>query len=475
MWEKVRGFADTTSIDFGESFVLRVSTAAPTWRVDAYRIGYYGGGGGRLIWSSPEQPGKAQSYGAVDQATNMREARWDPSLEVQTDGTWPPGQYLLKLVSSDGGASFVPLVIRDDESPAPLLMQSAVTTWQAYNPWGNANLYTGANGTSATRSRVVSFDRPYGGNGSGEFLGREFEFIWFLERLGYDVTYWTDIDLDAQGDRAQQHQAVIIPGHDEYYTVEMRAALERARDAGVNLAFFGANNIYRRIRLEPSPLGERRREVNYRSAAEDPLNGKDDEQVTTSFREAPRANPESSLIGNYYECNPVKADWVVGDASAWMFAELRFPERRSRDRHGRQRVRPGDTGRPHPREHPGHRPLPRQLPRHVVVRQLHLVLGAERRRRVLRRHLRLEPPDGRGLPSGRGDQPAVPTPEGHGEPPRRLRRRTGRRRAPERQQPLDVRHRQGDQRLVHHLRDQSADHRRPRLTLPACASATRAK
>jgi len=319
MWDKIRGFADATSVDFGESVVLRVSTKAPTWRVDAYRIGYYGGGGGRLIWSSPEQPGVVQPDAVSDPKTNMREAPWAPSLTVQTDGTWPPGQYMLKLVSSDGGATFVPLVVRDDGSEAPLLMQSAVTTWQAYNPWGGTNLYTGIRGESATRARVVSFDRPYGGNGSGEFLGREFEFIWFLERNGFDVTYWTNIDLDAQGERALQHKAILIPGHDEYYTVAMRQSLEKARDAGVNLAFFGANNVYRRIRLEPSKLGERRHEVNYRSASEDPLNGKDNAQVTTSFREAPAANPESSLIGNYYECNPVKADWVVGDASAWMF------------------------------------------------------------------------------------------------------------------------------------------------------------
>ncbi|MCU0311606.1 MAG: hypothetical protein MUE36_11785 [Acidimicrobiales bacterium] len=324
MWDKVRGFADATSIDFGEDVTLYVSTKAPTWRVDAYRIGYYGGGGGRLIWSSPDQPGVDQPGAVIDSRTNMREAPWAPSLTVQTDDTWPPGQYLFKLISSDGGATFVPLVVRDDGSTAPLLMQSAVTTWQAYNPWGGTNLYTGVNGASETRARVVSFDRPYGGNGSGEFLGREFEFIWFLERLGYDVTYWTNIDLDAQPDRAQQHKAVLIPGHDEYYTVAMRQGLERARDAGVNLAFFGANNVYRRIRLEPSELGERRHEVNYRSASEDPLNGKDNAQVTTSFRDAPAANPESSLIGNYYECNPVKADWVVGDASAWMFAGSGF-------------------------------------------------------------------------------------------------------------------------------------------------------
>jgi hypothetical protein len=318
-WEKVRGFADTTSVDHGEQIQIRVSTAAPTWTVDAYRIGYYGGTGGRLIWSSTAQPGVEQPAATADPRTNMREAPWQASLTIPTDGTWPPGQYLLRLESSDGGASFVPVVVRDDESTAPLLVQSAVTTWQAYNGWGGTNLYTGEGGQGSTRARVVSFDRPYGGNGSGEFLGREFEFIWFVERLGLDVTYWTDIDLDAQGERAQQHRAVLIPGHDEYYTVAMREALEEARDAGTNLAFFGANNVYRRIRLEPSATGERRHEVNYRTAAEDPLRGIDDAQVTTSFRDAPASNPESSLIGNYYECNPVKADWVVADASAWMF------------------------------------------------------------------------------------------------------------------------------------------------------------
>ena len=315
MWDKVQGYADTTSIDVGGTFTLRVSTAAPTWRLSAYRIGYYAGTGGRLIWRSPDLPGVLQPGPAVVPETNTASAPWEPSLTVTADETWPPGQYLLRLESSDGGATFVPLVIRDDASRSDLLLQSAVTTWQAYNGWGGASLYQGDEG----RAQVVSFDRPYTGNGSGEFLGREFEFNGLVERLGLDVSYWTDIDLHERGALALNHRAVVIPGHDEYYTVEMRDALERARDAGVNLAFFGANNIYRRIRLEPSPLGPTRLEVNHRSAATDPLNGIDPARVTTSFREPPAADPESALIGNYYECNPVEADWVVADASAWMF------------------------------------------------------------------------------------------------------------------------------------------------------------
>ena len=315
MWSKISGYADATSINLGESTDLHVSTAAPSWVVSAYRIGYYGGMGGRLVWRSDTQTGVVQPRHSFDTKTRTATAGWPTSLTIEPDSTWPPGQYLLRLESSDGGATFVPLVIRDDESHSDLLMQSAVTTWQAYNGWGGASIYIG----DAGRADVVSFDRPYTGNGSGEFLGREYEFIFFVERLGLDVSYWTNIDLDERGHLATNHNAIIIPGHDEYYTVRMRENLEKARDAGVNIGFFGANNVYRRIRLEPANGVPARRLVNYRDAKRDPLATSDPKQVTTSFREPPAANPESSLTGSYYECNPVSADWVVADSSAWMF------------------------------------------------------------------------------------------------------------------------------------------------------------
>jgi hypothetical protein len=59
--------------------------------------------------------------------------------------------------------------------------------------------------------------------------------------------------------------------------------------------------------------------VNYRIAANDPLFGKDDDRVTTSWREAPNPNPESSIVGNFYESNPVDADMIIVHPSHWMF------------------------------------------------------------------------------------------------------------------------------------------------------------
>jgi hypothetical protein len=60
--------------------------------------------------------------------------------------------YLLKLVAATG-QRYVPLTIRDDRSHAALVVQDAVTTWQAYNRWGGRSLYVGPDGSLETRSR----------------------------------------------------------------------------------------------------------------------------------------------------------------------------------------------------------------------------------------------------------------------------------------------------------------------------------
>jgi hypothetical protein len=283
-------------------------------------MGYYGGAQARLVWSSPQMPGVAQLDVRVDPVTFMRDAPWRQSLAVMVGVDWTPGEYMLKLTSDNGGQSLIPLVVRDDSSHAAIEIQTSVTTWQAYNGWGDSNLYTGGNDLDpAKRARVVSFDRPYDGNGSGEYFGREDRFVRQVESMGLDVTYTTDVDTHAHPELLLNHRAFISSAHDEYWSKEMRDGVESARDHGVNLVFMGANASFRRIRLEPSDLGPLRHEVNYRVAAEDPLNGVDPERVTTSWRSNPNPRPESEMIGDFYECNPVDADMVIGEASSWMF------------------------------------------------------------------------------------------------------------------------------------------------------------
>ena len=216
---------------------LHVNTKAPSFHVEAYRMGYYGGIGGRLVWQSPEVAGVRQAPPTLTEFVNTIECQWPPSLNVTIDPTWPPGAYLLKLVGATGEQQFVPLCVRDDASHAAFVIQQSVTTWQAYNRWGGYSLYYGnrnqalsythnpSGGNFADRARIVSFDRPYDhdwASGAADFVGNELPVIFQAEQLGLDVTYWTDIDLHTQPQLLGGHRALISLGHDEYWSAEMR-------------------------------------------------------------------------------------------------------------------------------------------------------------------------------------------------------------------------------------------------------------
>jgi hypothetical protein len=329
----IEGFADTTSARPGQTVSLHVTTAATSWHIEAYRMGYYGGSLGRLVWQSDELPQPWQfEEPTMDRETRMHVSNLTPSTTFAIDDTWPPGSYLLKLVSSDGGAHYVPLTVRRDECSASLVVISAVTTWQAYNPWGGRSLYENfGSGSRFDRSKVVSFDRPYAlaySWGSADFLTHELPLIALIEELGIDTAYATDIDLHTSGLGENDdldavfagRTALLTTGHDEYYSRGMRTCLERARDAGVNLAFFGANAVYRHVRLESNSQGAPYRQMaNYRTLDDDPISETDPLQATVQWRNSPLNAPESELIGVQYFAAGITTNFKVVNPDNWIF------------------------------------------------------------------------------------------------------------------------------------------------------------
>jgi hypothetical protein len=162
----------------------------------------------------------------------------------------------------------------------------------------------------------VSFDRPYDGDGAVRFLAFDQAAIALAEHTGVRLAYETDVDIDQHPGILAGARAVISLGHDEYYSQAMRNALLTARNAGTNLAFLGANSIYRHIRFANGD----RVVICYKVADIDPLFGKDDAETTQQWRDPPDPRPESVITGVFYECNPVSAPWVVYDPSNWIFA-----------------------------------------------------------------------------------------------------------------------------------------------------------
>ena len=327
--EAIQGYADRISVTSGENFRLFISTTSPQFTATAYRMGYYGGAGAREVWQSPHIRGTLQTAQTFDPSTRTVECDWRPSLTVPTNG-WPEGDYLIKLVALDGnGQRYVPITVRSTWTVGRVVLVAGVTTWQAYNGWGGYSLYGGPKGHSQ-RSYAVSFDRPYldygPQNGAGLYLPFDQGLVMFAEQHGLPVAYETDLELETRpglfggSGTSQGPAAIVSDAHDEYYSPQMRDTLTAARDSGVNLAFLGANAIYRHIRWASTQLGADRLVICYKAALPDPMYGIAKTLTTQNWRDDPFPRPENALTGAYYQCNPADAAYVVYDPGNWIFA-----------------------------------------------------------------------------------------------------------------------------------------------------------
>lgn len=321
----IQGFTDAASVTAGDDVRVYVSSSAPTFRIQLLRIGWYAGVGARSVWLSDPVKGGQQAAARQDRSTRMFSAPWRVSATMPTEGL-VAGDYLLKLLGSDGASSFVPLVVREPHSTGALLILNSTLTWQAYNPWGGANTYradnAGAGGEegSSKRSVVASYDRPYArGYGTGGFLDEEYDLVLTAERLGLKLNYAADLDLHGRPEVADGAVGIALLGHSEYWSRQMRAALTAARDRGANLAYFGANDLYRRVRMESSPLGPYRKMVNYKDGALDPVKTID---TTADWTKPPFSDPAADVTGIQYRCAHARADMVITDPESWLFRGL---------------------------------------------------------------------------------------------------------------------------------------------------------
>lgn len=328
---EVEGYASKTSVAPGEPFELRVNVAAAhavAW--EAWRVGHYGGTGGRLVARGSARPVTPQPACPVEPTTGMVECRWASAFTVTPEATWVTGEYLFKLVRDDGFESYVPMVVREATPRAPMVFQASVNTWQAYNDWGDTSLYVNRTEGPFTGEHAyrVSFDRPYTGSdccgthGAGQLLFWEAYMARWLESRGYDIAYVTNVDVDRSPDVALGGRMFLSVGHDEYWTTGERDALDRARDRGLSLGFFGADTGVYHVRYAPGTAGgDRRNMICYKFDAErfDPERGT--ALQTTRFALAPLSRPENALIGviSSQWSGGARVPMVVTDPAHWIY------------------------------------------------------------------------------------------------------------------------------------------------------------
>ena len=253
----IQGYATDISVNHGNTVNFKVKTDAAAYRIDIYRLGWYGGDGARKVATivpSAQLP-QTQPACLTDATTGLIDCgNWSVSASWNVPADAVSGVYLARPVRTDtGGASHIPFIVRDDGGHENVLYETSDTTWQAYNKYGGVSLYQG--NPPIGRAYKVSYNRPFNtreDDAHSWLLGPEFSMLKFLEENGYDMAYTTGVDTARRGSELLNHKVFMTAGHDEYWSGDQRANVEAARDAGVNLAFFTGNDMFWKTRWEDS-------------------------------------------------------------------------------------------------------------------------------------------------------------------------------------------------------------------------------
>jgi len=260
-------YVSEQAIAAGQSQSVYVSApGARTVTAAVYRMGWYGGTGGRLVLRSQPLPVRGQPPCAHRFATGLTECAWHATLTFPIPAALPSGVYIVKLRASTGAESDCLFVLRPARPPR-LLVQIPTATYEAYNAWGGDSLYPGGGrlvGVTGTDQGVeVSYDRPYDSQtGAGQFFIREVAMVRFLERYGYPVGYTTGESIDGDPAQVQGSRALIDVGHSEYWSAGQELAFAGARDRGTSLIFVSSDTMAWRVRFRAassasSQAGER--------------------------------------------------------------------------------------------------------------------------------------------------------------------------------------------------------------------------
>jgi hypothetical protein len=357
--ETIQGFATQISVNVGGTESFKISTPSTKYHINILRLGYYGGNGARMIESGikpsvslpqkqPECMHEAVIAGKETTATGLIDCgNWAVSASWKVPTEAVSGLYMAELVREDVGGgepidhtSQIFFIVKNEASTAPIVLKTSDATWEAYNAWGGNSLYSCTKWCPEGEPEAydaaysVSYNRPFDGtlqtdSGQSDPLYAEYQLMRFLEKEGYNITYLAQPDIQAHPALLKNHKVFVSSGHDEYWSAGERTAVEEAREAGVNLAFFSGNEIFWKTRWGPSidsSKTENRTLTTYKEThfnkAVDPL----EPNVATSswadprFKSGGAGKPANSLSGQYFTVNSGTSDIKVPGS----FAALRF-------------------------------------------------------------------------------------------------------------------------------------------------------
>lgn len=342
-------YTDSHTYGPGEKVAVHVNSSAPGLRAALVHDAHIPQT--MLTWASVQ----GRSVATPDQCSATG-CGWPVALAFRLDPAWPSGGYRLLLFSQENARLMAEtlFILRPTtgRGKGRILHVVPTGTWAAYNDWGGSNHYEGISGPDRTLfSPVLSADRPFArgfvslppdapraaldfvpepmappvyphmewafANGfskkyaSAGWASYDRPFLHWMQSQHYEVDVATQTDLHYRPGLLESYSCVTFAGHDEYWSWEMRDAVDGYADAGGHVARF-AGNFFWQIRLEDE--GRRQICYKYRARAEDRVYGTPGERRATTSWEASEIGRPGVLTFGLNATNGVYAGW--GGATA---------------------------------------------------------------------------------------------------------------------------------------------------------------
>ena len=291
----------------GDRVELKVSATAARFSLDITRDG----ADERTVL---EETGIAARWQETPDQCSVEGCGWETTFAFRVGDDWPSGAYRVTLTAD--GRDGKPIhchhlfIVAPSPGPKPgrILQVAATGTWLAYNTWGGSNAYEGITGPGRDQyARMVSTQRPWCRGfvvlppgaprvplevamppktvpryphmewacatghskkyASAGWASYDSHFFRWAERAGYGVDLASQHELHFSPEILDGYDCVVFVGHDEYWTWEMRDAVDAYVARGGHAARFAGNFMWQ-TRLED----EGRRQVcyKYKARAEDP-------------------------------------------------------------------------------------------------------------------------------------------------------------------------------------------------------------
>ncbi len=242
----LQGYAQW-SVAAGEQLAVKVSTTFDGYRASVLRLtGPIEDNGAHEVWAPRTFTGRRQ---LLQQGYRANGANWQTDFTVPVGADWESGFHVVKLEGAHGMRQYIPFVVKPKQPRQKVALLLPYLTHNAYNHWGGHFQYSW---DDRAGRRQITTRRPFAnayveapGFIDVRFHGDLLLMKWFSDNnVSYDS--YQDLDLHSPSWLAQ-YKVLVLATHPEYWTPEMRTAVENYLAGGGRVIYTGGNGMYERV------------------------------------------------------------------------------------------------------------------------------------------------------------------------------------------------------------------------------------